>query len=405
MLELAVLPAGLSYIPVLIAVALVIIIGYIGRAIFNRTKIPEALILIAIGILLGHLLSGSYTATLRSLAGIFGDIALVVIMYNGGRSIAVNKGFFRSTSGLSLGFLDTLLPTIFLSLLMKFVFGWPFVYGALLGAILGETSTVIVVPLIRKIKMPPEMYGSLLLETTLNSVFAILFFTLLLSFTNGQALSASVFANFALDYVSVSIVLGLVVGVLWLLVQSYIRVAREYLATLAIAILLFGVVTLFNGAAAISVLIFAIMVGNYKLIAGALGINLDVKKREIRERNVIERDIEFLIITFFFVFIGMIALLSIQYLLYAALVTALLVAIRYFETKYILDGTKAHRDLGFALMQRGTVVAVLAALLFSIGGLYFDQIFYICFMVIILTNIIGSVLLSRTEIELKKPSA
>ncbi len=402
MFGLAISAAGMTSIPVLIAVALIIIIGYIGRAIFNRTKIPEALILIAIGIVLGHFLAGSYTSALRSLAAIFGDIALVVIMYNGGRATVVNRGLFKDTSGLKLGFLDTLIPTVVFAFLMKALFGWPLVYGALLGAILGETSTVIIIPLIRKIKMPPDMYGSLLLETTLNSVFAILFFTLLLSFTNGQPLSAGTFANFALDYVSVSIVLGLAAGFLWLFAQSYIKGAKEYLATLAVAILLYGIVSVFNGAAAISVLIFAIILGNYKPIAAVLHINIDNKKKELRERNAVEREIEFLIITFFFVFIGMIALLSIQYLIYAVIVTVVLTVIRYVETWYILDGDKVHRDFAFALMQRGTVVAVLAAILFSIGGLYFDQIFYICFMVIILTNILGSILISMTKLEVKK---
>jgi potassium/hydrogen antiporter len=398
------LQADFSSVPVLIAIALIIIIGYIGRAIFNRTKIPEALILILIGILLvpvGHLLPDSYVNTLRSLAGIFGDLALVVIMYNGGKAIVLNQKLFNDRKGISLGILDTLLPMAALTVIMA-VFGWPLIYGALLGAILGETSTIIVIPILRKIKMPDEMYTALVMETTLNSVFAILFFTLLLSFTNGQPLSASSFANFAVDYVSVAVAFGLVAGLLWLVVQSYIKGAREYLASLAFAILLYGVVDLFNGAAAISVLIFAIILGNYKPIIERLGLKIEIKKKERRETHAVERDLEFLIITFFFVFIGMIALLSVQYLIYAIIVTAVLVVIRYVEVVFVLDGDKVYRDMAFALMQRGTVVAVLAAILFSIGGNYFDQIFYICFMVIILTNIIASILVSRTRLEVKQ---
>ncbi len=405
MIYSGILQADISSVPVLIAVAAIIIIGYIARAIFNRTKIPEALILIAIGILLGpvgHLLSQNAVNFLRSLAAIFGDLALVVIMYNGGKVIVANKELLSNTRGLSLGFLDTFIPMVVLAVLMWAVFGWPILYGALLGAILGETSTVIVVPLIKKIKLPAEIYGSLLLEATLNSVFAILFFTLLLSFTNGNALTASGFANIAIDYISVSIVFGLVAGLLWLMVQNYIKGARGYLATLAMAILLYGIVDLFNGAAAISVLIFAIILGNYKPIANFFGFKMNAKKIEVSERNAVERDIEFLIITFFFVFIGMIALLSLKFFLYAILVTAILCAIRFIEVKYVLDSKKGYRDIAFALMQRGTVVAVLAAILFSIGGIYFSDIFYICFMVIILTNIIASVLIARTKVVVKR---
>ncbi len=398
------LQADASAVPILVAMALIIIIGYIGRAIFNRTKIPEALILILIGLLfvpIGHLLPGNYVTALRSLAALFGDLALVVIMFNGGKAIGLNLNLFRNTKGWSLGILDSLIPIIVLTIIMM-ALGWPPIYGALLGAILGETSTVVVIPIIKKIAMSKGMYSALVMETTFNSVLAILAFTLLLSFTNGQALSASTFASFAVDYVSVAIAFGLVAGLLWLLVQSRIRGAREYLACLAMAILLYGIVDLFNGAAAISVLIFAIILGNYKPITERLGLKIEINTKERGETHAVERDIEFLIMTFFFVFIGMIALLSVQYLIYAVLVTAVLVAIRYGEVVFLLDGDKVYRNMAFALMQRGTVVAVLAAILFSLGGNYFDQIFYICFMVIILTNVLGALLVSRTKLEVKK---
>ncbi len=402
MISIDMLQADLSSVPILIAVAAIIIIGYIARAIFRRTKIPEALILIALGVVLGQFLTGSIIGTLRSLAAIFGDIALVVIMYSGGRAMVLNRSIVTDRRGMGLGFLDALVPMVAISLLMWLAFGWPLVYGALLGAILGETSTVIVVPLLKKIEIDPEMYGTLLLETTLNSVFAIMFFTLLLSYANGQGLTAGAFTAYALDYISISILMGLLGGIVWLVVQNYIKGAREYLATLAMAILLYGIVEQLNGAAAISVLIFALILGNYKPIAKFLGLSMDAKRKEIRERNVVERVIEFLIITFFFVFIGIIAYISLLYLVYAAIVTVVLCAIRYLEMEYVLGDNKTYRNLGFALMQRGTVVAVLAAILFSLGGGYFDQIFYICFMVIITTNIIGSILISRTELSIKQ---
>ena len=399
---LAFLQADFSSVPTLIAVALIIIIGYIAKAIFGRTKIPEVLILIAIGLLLvpvGHLLPSNYVNSLRSLTSIFGDLALVVIMYNGGKVIGVNRALFKSTRGVLLGFLDTLLPTVGVSVLMWALFQWPIIYGAILGAILGETSTVIVAPLLKKIKITADMYSTLLIETTLNSVFSILFFTLLVSFVSGQTLTVGSFASFTVDYISIAIAFGLIMGFVWIVVQNYIKGARGYLATIAMAILLYGIVDLFKGAAAVSVLIFAIMLSNYKPIANFMRFKMDAKKNEIGERNAVERDIEFLITTFFFVFIGMIAIISVQSFIYAIAVTGLLVVIRYVEVKYVLDDNGVYEDLGFALMQRGTVVAILAAILFSYGGTYANQIFYICFMIIILTNIIASVLLSRVKVK------
>ncbi len=397
--------ADASSIPILIAVALILIIGYIGKAIFNRTKIPEALILILIGLLLvpvAHLLPANYVSALRSLAAVFGDIALTIIMYNGGKAIILNKELLKDSNGLILGFFDTLLPTVVLAIVMKIGFGWPLIYGAIMGAVLGETSAVIVLPLIRKIEIPQSIFNSLVMEVTLNSVFAILFFELLLSFSGGQVFSANVFVNLAVDYVSVAIAIGLIAGLLWLLVQSYVKGAREYLATIAMAILLYGIVELFNGAAAISVLIFAIILGNYKPITEHLGINIDINEAQKNETQAIEKGLEFLVMTFFFVFIGMIAVLSVQYFEYALAITIILCIIRYAEVMFVFRKNSEYQDTVFAMMQRGTVVAVLSAILFSIGGSYFDKIFYICFMTIILTNILGSILLSKSKMKIKQ---
>lgn len=398
------LQLGSSSISILIAIAAIIIIGYLARAIFHRTKIPEALIMIAIGLLLvpiGHLLPGTYVNSLRSLAAIFGDIALIVIMYNGGKTIKLGRKLFGNTIGFTLGIFDVILPMVVLSVVMYVWLGWPLVYGAILGAVLGETSTVIVIPIIKRLKIQREMYDALVLETTLNSVFDILIFTLLIAFTGGQAFTASGIASFTIDYISVSIAFGLLAGVLWIAVQNYINGAREYLATLAVAILLFGIVELFNGAAAISVLIFAIMIGNSKPIAKFFGFK-KLKMEGAIARRAVEHDIEFLLMTFFFVFIGMIAILSLQYFIYAVIITVVLLAIRYLEVWPVLRSKfSEYRPLTFGLMERGTTVAVLAAILFSIGGTYNDQIFYICFMVIILTNIVGSLVISRTRVKVK----
>jgi NhaP-type Na+/H+ or K+/H+ antiporter len=399
------LQATVSPISVLIAISLIIIIGYIARAIFNKTKVPEVLILIFIGLLLvpiGHFLPDSYILVLRSLAAVFGAFALIIIMYGGGRKIALHAKSLRNFKGISLGMLDTIIPTFALAFVMNWLFGWPLIYGAILGAVLGETSITVIIPIIRRLKMPEDVYETVVMETTLNSVISILIFTVLLTVAQGQVVDGASLANYVVDYLSVALFMGLIAGVAWLFVQSRIRGAREYLAVTAVAILLYGVVSAFNGAAIVSVLIFAVMMGNYKAISKLLRLKIDISRKEAHTETVVGKDLEFLIRTFFFVFIGMIALLTYQYLWYALVATLALIAVRAFETKLVMWKAKEHQMLIFSLMQRGTVVAVLGAILYALGGSYFNQIFYIAFMVIITTNIIGSLLVGILRYEIRK---
>ena len=399
---------SISAIPILVAIALIIIIGYAAEALFHKTKIPEILILISIGLILvpiGQLLPSNYVVTLRYLAPLFGDLALIVIMYNGGTAIKLVKGSFSDVRGAYFGVLDNIIPMVVVSVLMYILEGWPLIYGAIFGVILGETAVAVIIPIIKRMKMPSQIYNMLVMEVTINSVVSILLFTILLTaFTGGISTVGSV-SNYIVDYISVALFIGIVWGLGWLGIQSRVRGAREYLPTLAVAILLYGIVSLLNGAAIISILIFAIMMGNYKVIASHLNLKIEINKKEHRAARAVERDLEFLLRTFFFVFIGMIAALSYFFFVVALLVTITLGAIRYVETKLFLgkQDMEAYGSLVFSMMPRGTVVAVLAALLYGIGGPYFDQIFYISFMVIVLTNIVSALLVRRTKLEVKKP--
>ncbi|MDE1871588.1 MAG: cation:proton antiporter [Candidatus Micrarchaeota archaeon] len=384
---------------ILIAIALVIIIGYIGLAIFRRTRVPEVLILMLIGIIIarmGFVTFGTIT-TLRSFAPLFGSLALIVIMFNGSRRLKFDRQFMTGWKGSALGILDTLLSMVVLSALMHYAFGWPLIYGAILGAILGETTNIVVIPFIKRVKIESNIFDILFMETTINSVAAIFIFSILLAFSGSQVITAYSSASYLLDYVGIAVMIGLAAGFAWVFVMGSIKSSREYLATIAIALLIYGIVDVFNGAAIISVMIFGMVIGNEKIIAEPLKLNTRINKKG--EMSV-ERELEFLITTFFFVFMGMIAVLSIQYLAYGIIITAVLVIARYLEGRAILKGNSPRdRKLFLALMPRGVAVATLASILYGIGGFYNSQIFYVSFMVIVLTSILSSLMLNRIKLD------
>ena len=388
---------------VLIAIALIILVGYLGLAIFRRTKIPEVLILMLIGILIaraGNLFSAATIGTLRSFAPLFGSIALVVIMFNGSKKLKLDNKFMTNWKGIALGILDTVLAAAALALLMHYVFNWPFVYGAIMGAILGETTSIVVMPLINRINIEEDMHDTLFMETAINSVLAILMFSILLILLNSQAVSIFSSASYILDYLGVSVLIGIAAGIIWIYVMSSVKIARDYLAAIAVAFLLYGFVDIFNGAAIISVLIFGMFIGNYNILAGIFKLNTKVRKKG--EKSV-ENGFEFIITTFFFVFMGMIVVLSPRYLAYGVVITAVLLVLRYLQSVTVLHkDTEAEQGLFFALSPRGVTVATLASILYGLGGLYFTQTFYISFMVIVLTSIISSILLTRVKFDVKK---
>ncbi|MEM0161061.1 MAG: hypothetical protein QXQ25_05005, partial [Thermoplasmata archaeon] len=192
--------------------------------------------------------------------------------------------------------------------------------------------------------------------------------------------------------------MGLVVGIIWLFVLNIFKSTKGYVATIGIAFLLYGVVDLLGGAAVVSIFIFAIIIGSYKTIGRHLNFKIDIHENEM---NLVEDELEFLIRTFFFVFIGLIAIISVTYFLYALLITLVLVVIRVIEIKVVVRKKEYHGFM-MSLMPRGLTVAVLASILLSLGGTYFNEIFYISFMIIIITNIISSASISKAASAIEK---
>ena len=375
---------------ILAAIALIIILGYIGEAIFRVTRIPEILILMFIGILIAHALPTAYTTTLRSLTPIFSSIALIMIMFNSGRIMRFGAGRESGGTGLVLALFDIFLSCVALAIVMHYAFGWPFVYGALLGAIVGETSTIIVIPLLKRIKSSGGLYNSLLMETTFNTVFAILAFYLIIPI-NGTQFSAYTYILYLADYLSIPVFLGIITGLAWLVVRSMVKGASSYLASLAIALLLYGFVDFLQGSAVVAVLIYSIILGNDVVIGKFIGIKNTVNNKKLK---IVEHELEFLLRTFFFVLIGMIAVLSLEYFLLALAVTAILILVRYPEVRLVMRKFSVNqRNLAYSMMQKGLGVAVLSSLVISMSIPYSEQIFAVSFMVIVISNIVSAPLL------------
>ncbi len=398
------MPTVLNVDIILAAIALIIIIGYISEVIFKITRFPEVVIMILIGVLLvpiGHILPSAYTITLRSLAPLFGSIALIMIMFSSGKLVRLKNKRLEGSVGLWLALTDIALSMAVVSAFMYFVFKWPLVDGALLGAVLGETSTVMVLPFIRRIKIDSELYNILVAETTFNSIVCILAFYVLLDIITGT-LSATSYVQYIVSYLSIAVFLGAVAGIFWIFMMSTIKGARSYLATFAVVVLLYALVDLLSGAAVLAVLVFAILIGNGEAVARYLNFG---KYKEPKESKIVERELEFLVRTFFFVFIGMISVLSVTYFLYALIAVALLMLIRKIQVRFLMDGMQQYKKIVYAMVPRGLTVAVLASILFALNGFYFTQIFYISFMGIIITNLLFAVLASSSArgIALVKP--
>ena len=153
----------------------IIILGFITSQIFERTKFSNVILLMSAGMLLGPVLKiVTIEGPISVLAPYIGTLALIIILFEGG----LNLNFFKVLTSLAKasGFavLVISLSMVFLGILMHLIFGWTYLEGLLLGAVLGGTSEAIVIPFISKLTMNEDSKVILTLESTLTNPLCVI---------------------------------------------------------------------------------------------------------------------------------------------------------------------------------------------------------------------------------------
>ena len=153
-------------ISALIILGIIMILGFIGNYIFNKTQIPSIVWLLLFGLIVGVIfkvetLQVTYPDILMTISSFFGAIAIVIILFDGGINTDIYqlfkgapRGLLLTISGFCLSFIGTLLVIVGLSSLnvINVAFEDSFMVGSIMGAIIGGTSSPIVIPLVTRLK-------------------------------------------------------------------------------------------------------------------------------------------------------------------------------------------------------------------------------------------------------------
>lgn len=384
-------------IEVFFILGMVLVIGYVSYEFFELTRIPDVLLLMALGLFLGPVLgfvNASAGSEIVALAPLIGTIALIIILFDGG----LNLNFVKVLKELGKATVFTVfvfaLTALLTALLMQFAFGWPFLYGLLLGFVVGGTSSAIVIPIVSKLVLAEDYKIILNLESALTDALCVIFAISLIQLIKSGSMVLSNTAGQLASAFSIAIVIGAIAGFAWLngLRRLHGR-PFAYMLTLAIVFILYAAVEYVGGNGAIGVLVFGLMLGNFGEIAKRANIKgeyaLDATLKSF------QLEVSFFVRTFFFVYLGLIfnlAALHVDVVLLAFAVVAVCLTARAVAVKLIVpEKPGSHTDKIMMLMlPRGLAAAVLAAMP-AMQGIHIQWFAEIVFMVLVVTNIIATV--------------
>jgi len=351
---------------VVISIAFLFFLGHALKWFFIRTKVPDLLILVCIGYLIGPILGLISQEDLGKVGGFLSIVALVVILYEGGLGLK-GKDLLQSTlpaAGLSLvGFFLICGVTIFFTWLFA---GHGWTTAILLGLAVGSTSSAVVIPMVKHLSISEKTKTILSLESAFTDVLAIVLFLVAVDSVSSGSFSAQKLLEGIGPATLLSIIYGLSAGILWAWLRNkFPELSAMAFASESWALLVYGLVEIsrYNGAMAVLALGFSL--ANLNLLPGWAKKFINPEAVSLAEQSLLA-EITLLIKTLFFIYLGI--LVSFDSLPIVAL--ALLIAVMIFVTRWLairlLFNPKQYNRkeamICMAMGPRGLACAVLATI-------------------------------------------
>lgn len=393
-----------------VAIGLLVFLSHAFAIVFSKARVPDVLLLMFIGIIIGPLLGIVSSEVLGVLGSVFTTVTLVIILFEGGTELKLDV-LRSSIKGMTL--LTTM--NFFVTMLVIGLLGWLFfdmdvLLSFMLGAILGGTSSAVVIPMVRQISMSEKSKVILILESAFTDVlcivFALAFFEAIkLGQINVGEIIGRIVASFVL-----ATILGVTGAIFWAVVLHRVRtVQNSIFTTPAFVFIIYGITELLGYSGAIASLAFGIGMANIDRLYNSFLMRLFPQKPNSlnKTEKLLFGELVFLLKTFFFVMIGIsIQLTDWKSLLIGFGLTVLLYLLRIPIVRASMplrDKNAKSSDLMFmaSMVPKGLAAAVLATIPMQAGLEGAETIRNVVFSVILFSIIFTSVLIPLIEKSVK----
>ena len=240
----------------------ILITGYIASILLDKFGIPDPIILILAGMVIGPLGGLADPTQFQNLAIYLGALAFVAIMFESSLGINIQELFGSAKAALTLALISFLLSLVATTLVVHLLLGYSMIEGALLGSIIGGSSGAVVAAVVNKLSLNPPLPLILSIESLLTDVFCIVTYVVLKwVIVSPQRLAEA--AGFVASKFSTSIVLGFVFGLLIAsVIYKFRKQKHNYIAILSILIFLYALSEYLGVNGAIAVLMAGIILSN-----------------------------------------------------------------------------------------------------------------------------------------------
>ena len=381
-----------------------LVLAFVANRLSRRTRVPDVIVLLGCGILLGPVLHWINAARFPEVIRGVGTLALILILFAAGLELDLRRARKQFVSGTVLALLSYGLTLVAVYLFCMHALGMRRMPSLLVAGSLACISGSIVLPILDQLDLQYDLKTTLVIEASLGDGLGALVVGVLLglvgggaaSTTSGGAILGGMVALFVFRFL-LGFVIAIVAGFLWARLLPRIS-DKQFWQVLTFA----AVLVVYSGThAAGGSELFAVMVFGATLasLLGPQGFlqNFGFEIPSTDHSNQIQSfhtELAFLVRSFFFVLLG--AMIQFQGLrkqilpsvgILIVFLVARLIAVSC--SRVVWRGTSSReRELANMLIPRGLITAVLA--LESIQAMPADLVFLpsLTFALILFTNVL-----------------
>jgi cell volume regulation protein A len=364
--------------------AALLVLAFIANRLSKLTRVPDLIVLLLIGIMLGPVLHWVHREMFKDAIHILGMLALTLILFEGGLELRLRQALRYFPAGVLLVVTSFGLSMGLIALIGRALLHLSWLDCLLMGAALGCTSGTIVIPALQQISAPEAVKTTLTIEAALGEVIAVLIVGSMLNTVPNQ----SVVSGIALDFsqnIAVAVIIGFVAGLIWSRLWP-LAAPQPYSNVLNLGIVLgvYAVTRLAGGSSLLGELVFGITLANMPLTPHAM--------RQGVRMLAFHSELSFLVRSFFFVMLGVVAeFVGHAYLIPILGILAAIVLARFLAaqlTRFVVRGaTRREAELLFWMLPRGLVTAVLALEVVAVRGAVFTFLPAVAFTVVLVSNL------------------
>ncbi len=356
----------------IIGLGLLIFGAHFFNRIFSYTKIPNALLFIVFGIVIGPILELVVPEDFGKMGAVFSAVTLILLLYESGTNLNVGASKKALGPSLLLTLINFVVSASVATTVAYLFYGELEIISALFfGVIVAGTSSAIVIPMLQQIKADEGTTTYLVLESALSDVFCLVIgLALFDSLAVGSINMADIGGNIARAFFFATFI-GLGFGYIWSIVLNMLRDFQNHiLINLGMLFIIYGLSEYFSLNGGIASLAFGFALANSYLLPGGIYSPKYQPKPLLREEKILFSELVFVLATFFFVYVGINIVFANPTIYVASLLIVLLILIlRPLSVKFSIWSKHSPRDLGVmsVMAPKGIVPAILAALPLQLG--------------------------------------